>query len=446
MPPAEQTTDACVLGPGKTLAERIMPHPRSARVAGQWFAWGVLLSAASTNFEWLAILSLPVFFLLWHGNYRKRRNTRRVIGGLPRLHAAPCDAPDNEQLPAVTIIAPARNEQAGIEEAARSLAALDYPALEVIIVNDHSTDDTPRILDRLAEQYPQIRVLHDPPPQTGWLGKANAVWHAVHEADPDSAWLLFADADVVLHPDAVRRAVSHAESEGLDFLTCLPRLDTGSLCEELVLPLTWRHLISGVPQDKLNEPDAYPIGIGAFMLVRRATYLRSGGHAVFRNHHAEDTLLAAVIKQAGGNVGVAWTTDLLHMRFYRGWRQLREFCVRKIRLMGGDRLLCPVSTLGLLAFPLLMPLPLALAGIVHQVLAHEFSIAFTLYSLGGLLAYHEMVRAHLEAREMSTARTWTAWLHPLGGLLRTWICIEAMSRSILKTEMDWRGRKTAPAE
>jgi hypothetical protein len=301
-------------------------------------------------------------------------------------------------------------------------------------------------LDRLAKQYPQIRVLHDPPSQVGWRGKANAVWHAVHEARPDSTWLLFTDADVVFHPDAVRTAVSQAESEGLDFLTCLPKLDTGSLCEELVLPLTWRHLISGVPQDQLNDTDAYPIGIGAFMLVRRTTYLHSGGHAVFRDHHAEDTLLAAVIKQSGGKVGVAWTTDLLHMRFYRGWRQLREFSVRKIRLMGGDRLLYPVSTLSLLVFPTLMPFPLALTGIMHQVLAHEFSIAFTLYSLGGLIVYHEMARAYREAQEMSGARSWTAWLHPLAGLLRTWICAEAIAQAILKREMQWRGRKTEPAK
>ncbi len=444
MPPAEQTSDVWVLGPGETLAERIMPHPRPTRVAGQWVAWSVVLSAAFTGFEWLAILSLLVFFLVWWGSRLKRRNTRRVIGGLPRLHATPCGTPANEQLPGVTIMVPARNEEAGIEEAARSLAALDYAALEVMIVNDHSTDDTPRILGRTAQEHPTIRVIDDPPPQTDWLGKANAVWYAVHKANPDSTWLLFADADVVFHPDAVHVAVSHAESESLDLLTCLPRLDTGTLCEELVLPLGWRHLISGVPQDMLNEPETVPVGIGAFMLVRRTTYLSSGGHAVFRDRHAEDTLLAGVIKGAGGKVGVAWTTDLLHMRFYRGWRQLRQFSVRKIRLMGRDRLLYPLSTLGLLVFPGLMPLPLALTGIVHQVQAHEFSVAFTLYALGGVLAYLEVARAHREAREMSTARAWATWLHPLGGLLRAWICIEAMGRSILDTRMEWRGRKTAP--
>jgi hypothetical protein len=433
------------LGPGKTLAERIMPRPQPGRVGGQWIAWGVVLSAALMGLEWVALLSLPVFFLVWWGNYLKRRNTRRVIGSLPRLRAAPCETPDTEQLSAVTIIIPARNEEGGIEKAARSLALLDYPALEIIVVNDHSTDNTPSILNRLALEYPRIRLLHDPPLQPDWLGKVNAVWHAVQQADPESTWLLFADADVVFHPGAVRQAVSHAESECLDFLTCLPRLDTGSLCEELVLPLKWRHLISGVPQDKLNEPDTYPVGIGAFMLVRRTAYLRSGGHAVIRNHHADDTLLAGVIKQAGGKMGVAWTTDLLHIRFYRGWRQLREFSVRKVRLMGGDRLLYPISTLGLVVFPSLLPLPLALTGIAHQVLAHEFSAAFVLYSLGGLLAYQEMVRAHREAREMATARTWTAWLHPLGGVLQAWISVEAMVESVLNSRIDWRGRKTAQA-
>ena len=185
MPSTDETTETWVLGPGKTLAERILPRPQPIRVATQWCAWGVLLSAALTGSAWLSTVSLLVFLLLWYGSYRKRQDTRRVIDSLPLLRAGRKDEPDAGPLPSVTIIAPARNEEAGIEGAARSLANLNYPGLNVLIVDDHSTDDTPRILDRLAEQHSAIRVLHDPPPQAGWLGKANAVWYAVAETDPD---------------------------------------------------------------------------------------------------------------------------------------------------------------------------------------------------------------------------------------------------------------------
>src|SRR5690606_8374341 len=147
--------------------------------------------------------------------------------------------------------------------------------------DDHSTDETPVILDALAAEYPRLRVLHNPAPQPGWQGKSNAVWRALETAERNKPWLLFTDADVVFHPQALRRLVAFAEHEKLGYLTCLPLLEAGTWAEGLMVPLPWRGVLSGGPQERLHEPDASPVGIGAFMLMRRDLYGRSGGHSVY---------------------------------------------------------------------------------------------------------------------------------------------------------------------
>jgi hypothetical protein len=409
-------------------------------VVVQWLAWGVVVGAAVTGAPWLAWPSLFVLSLVWYASWQRRRHTLGVMQTLPRLTVTEGEKPADARSGGVTLIVPARNEEAAIEGTVRSLAALDYPDLEIVVVDDRSTDMTQQILDQLGEEFPEIRVFHDPPARTGWLGKANAIRYAVDRSDQTKPWLLFTDADVVFHPEAVRRAVNHAESHDLDFLTCLPRLETGSVAEAVLLPLGWRRLIAGVPVERVNDPDACPVGIGAFMLVRRDVYLRSGGHGAFAHHYAEDTLLAGSVKQAGGRMGVVWTPDLLRMRFYRGWRQLRAFSVRKMRVFSGDQLLYAFSVLSVDAFPMLLPLPLALVSPMGHILDGEFSVGMVLYAIAALAVYWQVAREFDDVEKTCEVPRWTRWIHPLAGLLRAVICIEAVVRMLLRIKMDWRGR------
>src|SRR5205085_3710499 len=114
-----------------------------------------------------------------------------------------------QDTPRVSIVVPACNEEADIEEALTSLLALDYANYEVIAVDDRSTDRTGEIMDRVASRPATrglLRVIHvrDLPP--GWLGKTHAMWTAGQQATGD--WLLFTDADVVFKPDSIRRALA----------------------------------------------------------------------------------------------------------------------------------------------------------------------------------------------------------------------------------------------
>lgn len=366
------------------------------------------------------------------------------IRNLQQLHCLRIDSADGEvdaELPAVTMIVPARNEEAGIEQAVRSMAALDYPGLEIIVLDDHSTDATPEILDQLGSEFDRVRVVHNPPIQSGWLGKANAVWQGVLLSDPARPWLVIADADVVFHPKALRRAVAYATDQRLDYLTCVAYLDNGSFVEELMLPVGWCAIIQGARPDRLNHPRSQPIGVGAFVLVRRDAYLASGGHSAICTLQPEDTLLAGLIRRWGGTIGVVWTRDLMRVRLYRGYSQLKRFLVRKLRVQIDDM---PGRLLTRSVYVLLqdvLPMPLAVYAAAIQWAAGSFQVGLTLFALGALASYLTNVLSFDQYRQVARMRRGIEWLHPLGGVLRLWFFASAVGQILTGQAMDWRGRR-----
>lgn len=172
-----------------------------------WVLGGVALLA------WLTLLVAPL-----------------LSGGRPLLVATlPADGP--EALPRLSIVVPALNEEETVEPAMRTLLALDYPQLEIIAVDDRSTDETGGILDRLAATDPRLRVLHVRELPAGWLGKNHALHLASREATGD--YILFTDADVLFEPTVLRRTVRAMIARGLDHLAVFPELVRGGFWETL---------------------------------------------------------------------------------------------------------------------------------------------------------------------------------------------------------------------
>src|SRR5262249_47556006 len=135
--------------------------------------------------------------------------------------------------PSVAIIVAARNEAAMVEQATRSLLALDYPDLSVIAVDDRSTDGTGPILDVLATGDSRLQVVHIHELPAGWLGKTHALQSAAETAS--ARWLLFTDADVVFAPDTLLRAIALAERSRIDHLAVVPDVVTESFGERIFL-------------------------------------------------------------------------------------------------------------------------------------------------------------------------------------------------------------------
>lgn len=223
-------------------------------------------------------------------------------------------------LPSLTVVVPARNEEADIMQALRSLLGLIHPNLDIIAINDRSTDRTGEIMEGLAAEAAsrRLRILnvHELPP--GWLGKTHAMWLAAQHATGD--WLLFTDADCVFHPDSARRALHYAAKNSLDHLVIFPTAHMQTWGERMLISFPavifnfafHRHW-------KVKDPKAKDhIGIGAFNLIRRQAYAAIGGHENLRLEVADDLKLGEAVKKAGLRQDIALGPNLVCLRWAVG--------------------------------------------------------------------------------------------------------------------------------
>ncbi len=157
-------------------------------------------------------------------------------GLLPRLHRAlPPSEPD---APHITVIVPARDEEANIGPCLESLLAQDYPAsrLKVLVIDDHSSDATAAVVRCLAARHRQVALIQSPTLPLRWVGKSHACWIGARSAASESDWLCFIDADVKVGSGALSSAVHAALKRHLDLLSLAPRQELKSFAERLVLP------------------------------------------------------------------------------------------------------------------------------------------------------------------------------------------------------------------
>ncbi|MDP9372738.1 MAG: glycosyltransferase, partial [Chloroflexota bacterium] len=239
-----------------------------------------------------ALVFLPHLAL----SYRLLRYRREVA----KLSAVvPSSADGAGRLPRLSIIVPARNEERSLESAVDSLLRQDYPALELVLVDDRSTDRTGQIIARLAAAHPDwiqaITVDRLPP---GWLGKNHALWLGALRASGD--WLLFADADIVFAPNCCRLALTYAAAAGIDHLTLFPRFTApGYWLDAFVSFFVYTFVTYQRPYLVQDPRSGVGIGVGAFNLIRRAAYVTIGTHAAIALRPDDDTRLGRRVKLLG---------------------------------------------------------------------------------------------------------------------------------------------------
>jgi chlorobactene glucosyltransferase len=334
----------------------------------------------------------------------------------------------------VSVIVPARNESAAIETVVRSVLASTYEPLELVVLDDRSTDETAAIVERLATEDARLRLVRGEPLPEGWYGKPWACLQGYRAARGDL--LLFTDADTRHEPELLARAVGALRTERADLVTVAPRQRCETFWERLVMPQIWLLLGVRYHPSRVNRArrERDVIANGQFILLPRESYEAVGTHEIVRHEVAEDLALAQAFYRAGRKIHFAFAERLMETRMYQSLPHLIEGWSKNVYLGGRRsfpeepvlRALVPVMLLAAFLFWLVPPVVLAVTGgsgqwSVAAVVATGLSALFWM-----LISYGMKIPP------------WYGLLYPVGALVALYIGARSTWRGARRVE--WRGR------
>jgi len=259
-----------------------------------------------TFLSWIAIICL---FLTLAAFLEIRWGTRQMtrIKNVPPV--------GQEHAPKVSVIIPACNEEATIEPALRSVLTLHYPDLEVIVVNDRSTDNTGAVLAEIQKEYPHLQVFDISELPKGWLGKSHALHYGAHRAHGE--YLLFTDADIIFEGSSLARAMRHMLENKLDHMCMLfENIAPGGLLNILILDAISGLMLLLKPWKVKDPKSKRYVGVGAFNLVKTSVYVAVDGHRSIAMHPIDDIMLGKAIKQGGFSQDGLIGESFLQVKWY----------------------------------------------------------------------------------------------------------------------------------
>jgi chlorobactene glucosyltransferase len=334
----------------------------------------------------------------------------------------------------VSVIVPARNESAAIETVVRSVLASTYEPLELLVLDDRSTDETAAIVERLAAEDPRLRLVRGEPLPEGWYGKPWACLQGYRAARGDL--LLFTDADTRHEPELLARAVGALRAARADLVTVAPRQRCETFWERLVMPQIWLLLGVRYHPSRVNRArrERDVIANGQFILLPRESYEAVGTHEVVRHEVAEDLALAQAFHRAGRRIHFAFAERLMETRMYQSLPHLVEGWSKNVYLGGRRsfpqepvlRALVPVMLLAAFLFWLVPPAVLAVAGGTSG-LGQAAVVATALSAIFWMLISYGM-----------KIPPWYGLLYPVGALVALYIAARSIRRGARRVE--WRGR------
>jgi hypothetical protein len=356
--------------------------------------------------------------------------TALVVRGVPVLLRDRSPSPG--RWPRVSLIVPARNEVETLGPAMRSRLAEGYPALEVVLVDDRSTDGTGALVDTIAAEDPRVRALHVDSLPPGWLGKLHAMSEGLRRATGE--WILFSDADVHLAPGTIARAVSLAEAQRLDHLSILPQLDPATwLVDAALASFTRTGLVLGRVWLVSDPRSTVGGSVGAFGLVRRDALERSPGLEHLRLEVADDLALGQMLKSSGSRSALANGRELVRIHWYRSLAELTRGTEKGAAVFDHRLLpaLCWTGALGALELG-----PFLAAAFAPSPIARWMGLVGAALLLGSTLW---MCR-------FAGQRTLPALLSPLGVVVNGVLLLRAAVVGKIRGGLQWRSTLYSPQE
>lgn len=356
------------------------------------------------------------------------------VGAWHRRNALPTAG--DRRLPLLTICIPARDEAHQIGACVRAALDQDHPEIEVVVVDDGSTDGTGDAARAVAPDDPRLRVVRGSPPPAGWAGKPWACQRAAAEAA--GAHLLFIDADVVLAPSAARRAAGVLLERELGLLSLFGTWRLESFWENVAIPVIGWFIRGATDVAAVNTPSRREaFANGQFILFDRATYDAIGGHALVQAEVLDDVRIARATKQRGVPIGLFACPDAFQVRLYRSLGEIVRGYTKNL-YEGMDRR--PLLALGALLFlfvgVFLPPLMLLAITVRPSVVLGGMSWGGAWTAWIVLVNLLPLVFRFRVERADGRTGAW-AWTHPLGNLVLAWV----LARAMLSVESTWKGRR-----
>ena len=331
----------------------------------------------------------------------------------------------------VSVCVPARNEASNIQACVQSILASEHVAVEVLVYDDQSQDETPAIIASMSARDGRCRSVPTAPMEAGWNGKQ---WGCEQMGKASSAqWLLFTDADVRFAPQAVALGLQFAQDSDSDLVSTFPRQICASLGEAMVVPLIHFVLLGYLPMALMRSDTRQSLGAGCgqYLLVKRAAWLRAGGHRAFKNSMHDGIQLPRAVRASGGRTDLFDATDFLSVRMYNGFAATwKGFAKNAFEGLGSMTTLLVFTALHVLGH--ILPAALLIACFFGLQLPTSALVCLVVALLAGILT-----------RVLLAIRFHQPWigvaLHPVAMLLMS--VIQWRSWWLARTgRRAWRGR------
>lgn len=356
----------------------------------------------------------------------------RIYRRLPLVKAA-MPLGSSDFLP-VSVLIPARDEQGAIVEAIRSALANTGIEFEVVVLDDHSTDQTAALVETLAASDGRVRLERSADLPRGWCGKQHACWQLSRLAR--YPLLVFVDADVRLSPDALQRISAAMATNDVPLLSGFPRQVTKTPLEKLLIPLMHFVLLGFLPvgQMRASRKPAYAAGCGQLFAARADVYASVGGHAAIRKSMHDGVTLPQAYRRAGQRTDLFDATDIARCRMYQTagqvWRGLGK---NAIEGLAKPALIVPATVV--LVVGQILPFVLLVSGVIMRESGAEIVVCAGIC----VVVLLPRIAAAVRFRQPFGG----ALLHPLAIVLLLVIQWQALLRHMLGRPSAWRGRNYA---
>ncbi len=347
-----------------------------------------------------------------------------------------CTSPQTECSEPVSVLVPARNEEQVLDGFIRNILASRGVQLELVVLDDASTDSTAQRVLHWSDRDPRVRLVRGKKLPQGWCGKQHACYQLAESARFDT--LLFLDADVTVQPDAIARSVAFLNRSKVDLGSGFPHQETPTIAGWLLLPLIHFVLLGYLPlsRSRLSNDPSLAAGCGQLFITSRSAYNKSGGHAVIKSSLHDGIMLPRAFRKAGLRTDIFDASDIASCRMYETNRDVLQGITKN-------------ATEGIGAPKTIVPFTILLGGgVVAPVLLlictlsdiSQSWIAMTGVSFGLALSYFP----RLITRNRFKQSAGSVFFHPLAVSIFLAVQWFALGRRLLGIQTSWKGRSLKP--